>query len=200
MAGGTKGKLVAIDGKTMRGTLARSIGKTALHVVSAWLAENSLTLGQVVTEEKSNEITAIPALLALLDLEGATITIDAMGCQKKIAAAIVDKGADYVLALKGNQSALEKEVESFFVEAKSAAFRDIPHTFHESVDGDHGRIEVRRVWATSETAWMIDVRKDWKDLRSLVLVESERTLDGKTTVEHRHYISSPRRARRAATR
>ena len=190
MAQGTKGKLVAIDGKTMRGTVSRALGKTPLHVVSAWLAENNLTLGQVVTDEKSNEITAIPALLALLNVEGATITIDAMGCQKKIAAAIVEKGAEYILALKGNQSTLENEVEGFFAEAQKTAFRDTPHTFHESVDGDHGRIETRRVWATSEVSWMLDAKKDWKNLRSLILVESERTVDGKTTVEHRHYISS----------
>lgn len=190
MARGTKGKLVAIDGKTMRGTLGRSINKTALHIVSAWLEENSLTLGQVVTDEKSNEITAIPALLALLDLEGATVTIDAMGCQKKIAAAIVDKTADYILALKGNQSTLEKEVEVFFEGARKQAFLGIPHTFHESVNGDHGRIEVRRVWATCEVAWMVAAKKEWKGLQSLILIESERTLGGKTTVENRHYISS----------
>jgi len=190
LARGTKGKLVAIDGKTMRGTLARSLGKTALHMVSAWLGENQVVLGQMATAAKSNEITAIPQLLALLDVEGATVSIDAMGCQKKIAEAIVSKGADYILALKGNQSTLEKEVEEFFDAARKQGFRDIPHSFHETVDGDHGRIEVRRVWATSETGWMLDARKEWTKLQSLVLVESERCLNGQTSIEHRHYISS----------
>jgi predicted transposase YbfD/YdcC len=192
VAGGTEGKLVAIDGKTIRGSFARSLGKSAVHLVSAWVAENSLALGQLATEEKSNEITAIPQLLALLELRGATVSIDAMGCQTKIAEAIVSKGADYILALKGNQSTLQQEVESFFKHAGKTGFKDIPHTFDETVDGEHGRLEVRRVWATADLDWMQDAKKSWTNLRTLVLVESERTVDGKTSTERRHYISSHR--------
>jgi predicted transposase YbfD/YdcC len=190
LAGGTKDKLVSIDGKTVRGTLRSALGKSALHLVSAWCAENSVVLGQVATAEKSNEITAIPELLALLDLSGATVTIDAMGCQKKIAEAIVAKSADYILALKGNQSTLEHEVQDFFAVARKNDFLDVAHSFHETVDADHGRVEVRRTWATCDTDWMLDAKKDWKGLRTLIRVENECTKDGKTTVDHRHYISS----------
>jgi predicted transposase YbfD/YdcC len=197
LARGTQGKLVAIDGKTMRGSFARSLGRAAVHMVSAWVAENGLVLGQMATEEKSNEITAIPQLLALLELTGATVTIDAMGCQRKIAEAIVDKGADYILALKGNQSTLQQEVEGFFEHADKTDFKDIAHTTHQTVDGEHGRIEVRRVWAITEVGWM-DARRDWKNLRSLILVESERTIDGKTSLERRHFISSHRELDAAA--
>jgi predicted transposase YbfD/YdcC len=186
---GMAGKLVAVDGKTMRGSFARKLGKSAVHMVSAWAAENALVLGQLATEEKSNEITAIPQLLALLELTGATVTIDAMGCQRKIAEAIVDKGADYILALKGNQSTLHDEVAEFFAHARQMGFKDTPFTFHETVDGEHGRIEVRRVWASTQVDWM-SVRKEWKKLGTLVLVESERTVDGQTSTEQRHYISS----------
>lgn len=190
LAGGTKGKLVAIDGKTMRGTLARAAGKTAIHMVSAWLGENNLVLGQMMTEAKSNEITAIPQLLELIDVKGSTVTIDAMGCQTKIAQVIVGKGADYILALKGNQSTLEQEVASFFADARTTGFQGVPHSFHETVDGDHGRIETRRVWVTTQLDWMLDAKKSWSNLQSLVLVESERFVNGKTTIELRHYISS----------
>ncbi len=190
VSGGTEGKLVAIDGKTMRGTLAKALGKNAMHLVSAWVPDDGVVLGQVATEEKSNEITAIPQLLDLIVLEGATVSIDAMGCQKKIAEAILDKGADYILALKGNQSTLESEVETFFSDAQKNGFRDVSHTFHETVDADHGRLEVRRLWATTDIEWMVDAKKWWKGLGALVCIESEQTKDGKTSVEKRHYITS----------
>lgn len=191
LAAGTSGKLVAIDGKTIRHSFDRATGKKALHVVSAWIAENRLTLGQVATEEKSNEITAIPKLLELLDIRGATITVDAMGCQRAIAEQVINQGADYIMGLKGNQENAHKEVEEYFTDACANAFKDVPHTFHETVDGsDHGRLEVRRVWASQELDWFADLSK-WKGLRSIIMVERERTVgSAKTSVERSYYWSS----------
>jgi predicted transposase YbfD/YdcC len=190
LAQGTSGKLIPIDGKTVRHSFDRATGKKALHVVSAWIADNRLTLGQIATEEKSNEITAIPKLLELLDLRGATVTVDAMGCQREIAAQVIDQGADYVMGLKGNQGTAHKEVAAFFDEARATAFRDVPHTSHETVDGsEHGRMEVRRAWATQELHWFADLAK-WKGLRSIILVESERTVGAETSLERRYYWSS----------
>ena len=187
---GTSGKLIPIDGKTVRHSFNRATGKKALHVVSAWIADNRLTLGQIVTEEKSNEITAIPKLLELLDIRGATITIDAMGCQKDIAAKIIDQGGEYVMGLKGNQGTAHKEVEAFFVDAAAKAFRDVEHTFHKTVDGsDHGRLEVRSIWASQELDWFADLPK-WKGLRSIIMVESERTVGAATSTERHYYWSS----------
>src|SRR6516165_7159265 len=117
-------------------------------LVNAWIAGNRLALGQIATEEKSNEITAIPKLLELLDLRDATVTVDAMGCQRAIAEKVIDQGGDYIMGLKGNQGTAHKEVEEFFAEARATGFRDVEHSFHESVDGsEHGRLEVRRVWS-----------------------------------------------------
>jgi predicted transposase YbfD/YdcC len=190
LAQGTSGKLIPIDGKTIRHSFDRATGKKALHVVSAWIANNRLTLGQIVTEEKSNEIAAIPKLLELLDIRGATVTLDAMGCQREIAEKIVDQGADYIMGLKGNQGTARKEVEEFFTDAHATAFRDVEHTFHETVDGsDHGRLEVRRVWASRELGWFADLLK-WKGLQSIIMIESERTVGAETSSERRYYWSS----------
>jgi len=187
---GTQGKLVAIDGKTVRHSFDRATGKKALHLVSAWVADNRLTLGQLATEEKSNEITAIPKLLELLDVRGATVTVDAMGCQKDIAKKITELGADYVMGLKGNQGTARKEVEGFFSDATANGFRDVQHSFHETVDGsEHGRMEVRRIWASQQLDWFEDLPK-WTGLRSIILVESERTVDGQSSKERRYYWSS----------
>lgn len=188
---GTAGKLIAIDGKTVRHSFDRATGKKALHVVSAWVADNRLTLGQIATEEKSNEITAIPKLLELLDIRGATITVDAMGCQRDIAAKIIDQGADYIMGLKGNQGTAHKEVEAFFTDARANDFRDTEHSFHETVDGsEHGRLEVRRVWSSQDVNWFTDLPK-WKGLRSIIMIESERTVgNAETSIERRYYWSS----------
>ncbi len=185
----THGEVVAIDGKTIRRSFDTASSKAAIHMVSAWASQQRLVLGQVKTNEKSNEITAIPKLLELLELEGCIVTIDAMGCQTKIAAAIVDKGADYVFGLKGNQETLHDEVKTFFDWALKEKFKDIPHDFFETVDGEHGRIETRRYWCTSQVAWFADAQK-WKGLRSFGLVESERTAGEKTSVERRVFIGS----------
>jgi predicted transposase YbfD/YdcC len=185
----THGKLVAIDGKTVRHSFAREEGKGPLHVVSAWVAQNQLVLGQIATEAKSNEITAIPKLLELIDVRGATVTTDAMGCEKKIAEAIVEAGGNYVLALKDNQPTLHQEVELFFESARAQAFRDTPCDQAQSVDGDHGRIELRRVFASDDIGWMSD-KAQWVNLKSVVMVESERTVGQETSLERRYYLTS----------
>lgn len=185
----SQGQVVAIDGKTLRHSFDKASAKAAIHMVSAWAKTNHLVLGQVKTEAKSNEITAIPKLLELLDIYGCIITIDAMGCQKDIAAQIRDQGADYVLALKGNQGTACEEVTAFFEGAKAKQFKGVTHDFHETIEADHGRVEVRRVWCTPEVQWFED-RPLWKDLRSFALVEAERHCNGQVSVEQRYYLSS----------
>lgn len=184
----TKGKIVAIDGKTLRGSHGRGKGKRPIHMVSAWLCENDLVLGQCKVNEKSNEITAIPELLELLVLEGSTITIDAMGCQKNIAAKIRDAGADYVLGLKGNQGHLSESVEEFFTTAYEKDFLHVPFDQSVSVDGEHGRIVTRSCYAVSSR--YIEEAQGWVGLKSIVMVVSERHTDNEALTEKRYYISS----------
>ena len=185
----TDGQVIAIDGKKLRHSYDRSKDKSAIHMVSAWASDNGLTLGQVKTEEKSNEITAIPELLELLEIKGCIVTIDAMGCQRKIAAQTVDKEADYVLALKGNQGTLSEDVSLFFSDAIENKFKDIDFDYHETVDGGHGRVEIRRHWAVSDIDWL-DQKQDWKGLKTIGMVESERHIDEKVSVEKRFFIAS----------
>ncbi len=181
--------LIAIDGKTLRRSFDHASGKTALHMVSAWAADCRLTLGQVATEQKSNEITAIPKLLELLDISGATVTIDAMGCQKQIAEQIIEQEGDYMLGLKGNQGTMHDEVKLLIDDAVEHDFAHMPYDFHETVEGDHGRIEHRKVWCTHEVEWFKE-KDQWPGLRSFVMVESQRTVGDKTTCERRYFISS----------
>jgi predicted transposase YbfD/YdcC len=183
------GEVVAIDGKTLRHTFDTAADKAAIHMVSAWASAQGVCLGQIKTEAKSNEITAIPKLLERLALKGCIVTIDAMGCQKEIARAIHDREADYVLSLKGNQGLFHDEIKVFLNDSVDSGFQDITHSFIQTVDGDHGRIEVRRVWATEDIAWLHD-RDRWPGLRSLIIIESDRTIREKTTCERRLYISS----------
>ncbi len=185
----SKGRLIAIDGKTIRRSLDGANGKAAIHMVSAWCQANHMVLGQVATEAKSNEITAIPKLLALLDLDGAVVTIDAAGCQKKIARKIVEQGGDYILQLKGNQGGLHAETVELFDQCLRDDCLGISYTKAETVNGGHGRIEHRRLWATSEVAWFAE-RDKWKDLRSLIRVQAKRTVDGETSCETRYFISN----------
>jgi predicted transposase YbfD/YdcC len=189
LATASQGRLIAIDGKTVRRSLDIAHGKAAIHMVSAWCAANHLVLGQVATDAKSNEITAIPELLKLLDLQGSVVTIDAIGCQKKIAAQIVDQGGDYVLQLKGNQGGLHDETALLFDQCLRDDCLGIPYTHAATTNGGHGRVEQRRIWVTPETGWFAE-RGKWKNLRSLVRVEARRTVNGKTSVEYRYYISS----------
>lgn len=186
---GSGSKLVAIDGKTARGSFAKEDDKKALHLVSAWCAVNNLVLGQIATRAKSNEITAIPELLELLDLRGATVTIDAMGCQTAIAEKIVDAGADYVLGLKGNHPTLSKEVRDFFALDQHNGCSETLHDTNETVDAGHGRIEVRRVTASDDIGWL-EGSANWKGLKCIVMVESERTANEQTSMERRFYLSS----------
>ena len=186
----TKGQIVAVDGKTLRRSHDKSSNKSAIHMVSAWASENGITLGQVITDEKSNEITAIPALLDLLEIKGCIVTIDAMGCQKKIVEKIVvDKEADYVLSLKGNQGNLHNDVKLFFEMAMKDSFRDISFDSLVTVDGDHGRIETRRHYIVSNIDWLEEKQK-WKNLKTIGMVISERDINGKVSIESRYFICS----------
>ena len=189
VAQATAGRVVAIDGKTLRQSFDTASAKAAIHLVSAWASHNHLLLGQVKTEAKSNEITAIPPLLKLLELQGCIVTIDAMGCQKDIARQITTQEADYVLALKENHPTAYAEVSTFLDTAVVEGFGRYPYDSHETIDGDHGRIEVRRVWSTSAIDWFAD-REQWPGLRRFGLVEAQRTVGEHTSVERRYYLSS----------
>jgi predicted transposase YbfD/YdcC len=179
--------VVAIDGKTVR--RSKGAAKEAVHIVSAFAARQRLVLGQVKVADKANEIVAIPKLLDMLALEGAVVTIDAMGCQRAIAQKIIDKKADYILALKGNQGTLREDVEVFAAEQKSNDFNDTTVTRHQSVDGDHGRIETRAVTVVHDVEWLRE-RHQWPGLNSVVMVESTREIGGKLERETRFYITS----------
>lgn len=178
--------VVAIDGKTSR--RSGKIDATPLHLVSAFAAGVGLVLGQRATAQKSNEKTAIPELLATLALEGCIVTIDAMGTQTSIAQAIRDRRADYVLAVKDNQPQLADSIRDFFAQFKIAPQRT-PHTASETVEKDHGRIEIRRCVAFDQLDCLANPEQ-WPDLKSFVVIESERSIRGKTTIERRFYISS----------
>jgi predicted transposase YbfD/YdcC len=189
LATASAGRLIAIDGKTIRRSLDVANGKAAIHMVSAWCGANHMVLGQLATDAKSNEITAIPELLKLLDVQDAVITIDAAGCQKKIAAAIVEQGGDYLLQVKGNQGGLHDETVMLFDQCLRDDCHGIAYSTAATIDKGHGRIEERRLWATSEVNWFAE-RGKWKNLRSLIRVRAKRTVGGQTSTEHRYYISS----------
>jgi len=182
------GDVVAIDGKTLRRSFD-SPGVGFVHMVSAWSASNRVVLGQVKTDEKSNEITAIPRLLESLDIPGCMVTIDAMGCQRDIAKTIVEKSADYLLAVKDNHPILARDLEAHFAVTREDASSLEEMSFEETHDKGHGRLEVRRCW-TSGVLDGISQRKKWEGIETVVLVESERTIGGRTSLEHRYYICS----------
>ncbi len=195
VVGAPGAQVVAVDGKTLRRSHDRANGKGPLHLVSAWATANHLVLGQVATEAKSNEITAIPVLLAALDLTGATVTIDAMGCQTAIAKQIIDQDADYVLALKDNQGTLASAVRDSFALARATGFADLAATDHaawRTVDKSHGRFEIRQYWTISDPAILayLNPTGAWVGLRSIGMVESERRVGDKVSVEARYYLSS----------
>ena len=179
--------VVAIDGKTVR--RSKGAAKDAIHMVSAFAARQRLVLGQLKVADKANEIVAIPKLLDMLAIEGAIVTIDAMGCQRAIAQKIVDKKADYILALKGNQGALRKDVELFVAEQKAKDFKDTTVSRAETIDGDHGRIETRAVTVIHDIEWLQE-QHAWPGMKSIVMVESTREMSGKTERETRFYITS----------
>jgi len=182
-------KLISIDGKALRRSFAKKSGKAMLHLVTAWASENGLTLGQVACEEKSNEITAIPELLKLLAIKGCTVTIDAMGCQTEIASQIREQKGHYVLALKGNQSGLQEDMQRLFEEAIDSDFAGLAHEVHQSRETGHGRTDER-------TCHVIGILRDhpqrakWQDLSTLAAVTSRRVVGDKETWETRLYVSS----------
>lgn len=190
------GELVALDGKTLRGSRTRTHGP--IHLVNVWAARNRLVLAQLKVADHSNEITALPALLRALELAGCVVTVDAIGCQKTIAKEIHEADADYVLALKGNQGTLHAEVKEFLDDAQRRGFAGAVHQFVETVDKDHGRLETRRYWITEQIGWLAD-RADWEALRSVGMVEAVRETAGKVTTERRYYLTSlPAEAERFA--
>lgn len=184
-----KGEIVSIDGKTLRGSSCNSSGQKAIHMVSAWANENQLVLGQIKTEDKSNEITAIPKLLELLEIENTVVTIDAMGTQKKIAEAIIEKKADYILALKENQKTLHDNVELFFDSLIKGEIKDIEFKKHTTRDKDHGRIETRNYYLVNNISWL-DNKEDWANLSSIGMVQRKRIIGEKETFEISYYITS----------
>jgi predicted transposase YbfD/YdcC len=183
--------IVALDGKTIRRSLDRADGKGPIHVVNAWASANEIVLAQFKVDAKTNEITALPQLLRLLNLAGAVVTIDAMGCQVEVARQIQAQGADYVLSLKENQPSLCRDCADLFTWLRGEHPLDQPVAFgyDEQVDGGHGRIETRRVWSTEALEGVISGER-WPGLTSLVMVESIRQLGEEESVERRYYLSS----------
>lgn len=186
------GQLVAVDGKRIRRSFAHAWSQSvAVHLISAFATANATVFGQLAVDSKENEIVAIPRLLELLDLHGATVTIDAIGCQTAIVQQIVEQGGDYVLCVKDNQPALARSLQAELEDLMRRRFQDVPHDLCETVDGDHGRIETRQVWTTPQIDWLGDERNRWAGLRSVAVVESTRELPLRgVSRERRYYISS----------
>lgn len=192
------GEVYAIDGKALRATAVKGEANSFVHMVSIWACSQQLTLGQVKVDGKSNEITAIPKLLEIIDIAGATITIDAIGAQTKIASQIIDKGGEYIIALKGNQSNFHDEVTNFFEQAEQVNFEGVDHQGYHMTEEGHGRLEKRTIYVTEEIDWLPQ-QDDWTGLKSIILLVSECTVDGKRSTERRSYFSSlPADARQMA--
>jgi predicted transposase YbfD/YdcC len=185
----TEGELLNVDGKTLRGAIEAGNSRSLIHMVSVWSASQRLVLGQQKVSEKSNEITAIPAILKLLSIRGCLVSVDAMGCQTEIAKTIVEQGADYVLALKGNQGNLYTDVTQLFTAARKQDFHKIEHQFYSTVETGHGRIETRRYYQMGNTEYLLGADK-WLGLKSIGMVESQRKLDGRVSTEQRYYLLS----------
>jgi len=185
------GQVIAIDGKQLRRSHDRRKGKNALHLVSAWVKANHLVLGQMKVDGKSNEITAIPALLEMIDVKGCIVTLDAMGCQKEIAKKIVEKGGDYVLAVKENQGKLYKDIRFLFRFEDGQGYDD----YQKTVNKAHGRVEIRECWTISDEDWLdyLKQRKDWSALNTLIMVKAERRIGEEISKQTRFYISSSTR-------
>jgi predicted transposase YbfD/YdcC len=181
------GEVIAIDGKTLRGSRSKTQGP--LHLVNVWASTNRLVLAQLAVDDKSNEITAVPQLLRALELSGCIVTVDALNCQKNIAKEISEADADYVLALKGNHGTLHDEVKTFLDDARQHQFQGVPHSFVKTTDKEHGRLETRRYWITEDIDWLAD-KPQWEKLRSIGLVERVVEVDGKVQTERAYYLSS----------
>lgn len=188
----TGGEVVAIDGKFVRGSQDKGCGRKAIDMVSAWASSNRLVLGQRKVDEKSNEITAIPALLRTLAISGCIVTIDAIGCQSEIAATIIDQGADYLLQLKENQGHLYEDTHLLFTDLEQSDFQAYPYDTEKTVDKGHGRIEIRQAWTISDPEIICHLRNadHFKKLQTVMKVRHERYLNDKVSVEEHYYIAS----------
>jgi len=184
--------VIAFDGKKLRRSHDKGIGKEAIHMVSAWSVAHGLVLGQRKVDEKSNEIAALPLLLEALDLKDCIVTIDAMGCQREIASQIIEQEADYVLSLKSNQGHLHEDVTQMFAYFEKIDFVNIDHDYHRTVSKGHGRLEIRECWTFSPTKWTSYFRTldKWAGLQSAIMIRAQRKEKEKTTVETRFFISS----------
>ena len=185
----SQGQLISLDGKTLRGSYERGGKRGMIHMISAWASENRIVLAQRKVDEKSNEITAIPELLKVLDLEGAVVSIDAMGCQTAIAEQIVTQQGDYVLALKGNQGNLLEDVSQVFSHAHATEFAGIEHDYYETQETGHGRQETRRYWVMGQTDYLIGA-ENWAKLTTIGCVESQRKVGDTSSCEKRYYLMS----------
>ena len=189
----TGGQVIAIDGKKLRGSAEQTLVRSAIDMVSAWATENHLVLAQEKVDDKSNEIKAIPALLHMLDLAGCLVTIDAIGCQKEIAQTIIDQEADYLLEVKENQGHLYEDIADAFAGAEEVAYREVAHSYHRTVDGDHGRLDIRECWAISDPEYIRYLRgsADWANLHTILMIRNQRKVDGATEFTTHYYIASP---------
>lgn len=183
------GEIISIDGKTVKHSGSKEKDKKAIHIVNAWASEQRLVLGQIKVKNKSNEITAIPELIQVLELSGCLVTIDAMGTQTKIAQLIQDRGADYCLALKGNHHYLHERVVHLFDQAEGIDWSEVEYDFHRTINKGHGRTEIRRHWTMPVTELFFDEEK-WAGLESVGLIESVRKIDGEITTSKRYYLNS----------
>jgi predicted transposase YbfD/YdcC len=188
----TQGQVVAIDGKTARGSHDKAIGKEAIHLVTAWASANGLVLGQRKVDSKSNEITAIPALLRLLDVSRCIVTIDAMGCQTKIAQTIRDEKAEYILRVKDNQSTLKQDLVDWFAYGDSQQFAGMDMDFHQTTHKTSGRIEIRQCWVVRDPVAFEHIRhyEGWADLHSIIRVQRDRRDGEHSSRDTAYYISS----------
>ena len=185
----SNGKIISIDGKRLRHSYDSKKRKSTIHMVSAFSVDNGVVLGQIKTDDKWNEITAIPELLKLLDISGSIVSIDAMGCQETIAKTIVSQGADYVLAVKKNQKTLHEEISDYFLTALDHNFKNVAHEYYEDHYKGHGRIDSRRYWLPNDLSG-ISKRERWANLTTIGMAESERNINGKITIERRYFITS----------
>lgn len=189
-------EVIAIDGKTARGSGSPTARLSPVHLVSAWASESGVVLGQEACDEKSNEITAIPKLLEILELKGNIVTTDAMGSQKKIAKQVRAGGGDYVFALKGNHKCLHDAAQSLFHKARRQRWRGYDYDWYETIERGHGRVERRKYWtiqerpAVEDLGWILFKKEPWPDLNVIGVVEAERTINGQTVTETRYYVSS----------
>ena len=188
----TQGQVIAIDGKQLRGSQDSESGKEAIYMVSAWATENEMVLGQRKVDEKSNEITAIPKLLRLLEIAGCIVTIDAIGTQTKITKTIVEQGGDYLLAVKENQGNLYEDIQDLFEDDQYYKFEGAPYDYAKSVNKDHGRIEIRQCWAISDPEYLAQIRdrERWHGLKSLAMIVSERRIGERIEIQTRYFITS----------